>query len=85
MDPNTLNLDPNPEFWPNLDPDQGFCSQFSCVDMDPYWEYGSGSTTIKTYFYGITVIVLVQFFMLQPNLFFNFEVALYSRVGLSLI
>ena len=22
MDPNTLNLDPDPEFWPNLDPDQ---------------------------------------------------------------
>ena len=23
VDPNTLNLDPNPEFWPNLDPDPG--------------------------------------------------------------
>ena len=21
MDPKTLNLDPDPEFWPNLDPD----------------------------------------------------------------
>ena len=21
VDPNTLNLDPDPEFWPNLDPD----------------------------------------------------------------
>ena len=21
--PNTLNLDPDPEFWPNLDPDPG--------------------------------------------------------------
>ena len=21
MDPNTLNLDPDPGFWPNLDPD----------------------------------------------------------------
>ena len=28
--PNTLNLDANPEFWPNLDPDpvQGLCDQF---------------------------------------------------------
>ena len=23
MDPNTLNLDPDPGFWPNLDPDLG--------------------------------------------------------------
>ena len=23
VDPNTLNLDPDPEFWPNLDPDPG--------------------------------------------------------------
>ena len=23
MDPNTLNLDPDPEYWPNLDPDPG--------------------------------------------------------------
>ena len=23
MDPNTLNLDPNSEFWPNLNPDPG--------------------------------------------------------------
>ena len=29
MDPNTLNLDPDPKFWPNLDldpsPDSGLC------------------------------------------------------------
>ena len=23
MDPNTLNFDTDPEFWPNLDPDPG--------------------------------------------------------------
>ena len=23
MDPNTLNLDPDPGFWPNLNPDPG--------------------------------------------------------------
>ena len=23
VDPNTLNLDPDPGFWPNLDPDPG--------------------------------------------------------------
>ena len=28
VDPNTLNLDPDPEFWPNLDPDPGLCYQF---------------------------------------------------------
>ena len=30
MDPNTLNLDPDPntEFWPNLNPDPGLCYQF---------------------------------------------------------
>ena len=75
MDPNTLNLDldPDPEFWPKLDPDtdtglcyhfeinknknnlrekqlpvslkQIFCLYFilTCVDLDPYSEYGSGS------------------------------------------
>ena len=25
MDPKTLNLDPDLEFWPNLDPDPGLC------------------------------------------------------------
>ena len=25
VDPNTLNLDPDSEFWPNLDPDPGLC------------------------------------------------------------
>ena len=25
MDPNTSNLDPDHEFWLNLDPDPGFC------------------------------------------------------------
>ena len=24
VEPNTLNLDPDPEFWPNLVPDQGY-------------------------------------------------------------
>ena len=24
VDPNTLNLGPDPKVWPNLDPDQGF-------------------------------------------------------------
>ena len=28
VDPNTLNLDPDPEFRPNLDPDPGLCYQF---------------------------------------------------------
>ena len=30
MDPNTLNLDTDPDFWPNLDPDFGLpvCYQF---------------------------------------------------------
>ena len=28
MDLNTLNLDLNPEFWPNLDPDPGLCYKF---------------------------------------------------------
>ena len=28
VDPNTLNLDPDPEFWPNLDPDPGLNYQF---------------------------------------------------------
>ena len=26
--PNTLNLDPDPEFWPNLDPYPGLCYKF---------------------------------------------------------
>ena len=25
VDPNTLKLDPDPEFWPNLDPGRGSC------------------------------------------------------------
>ena len=47
MDPNTLNLDPDPEYWPNLDPvpdpekelvlklDHYFCrlSKVSCVSL----------------------------------------------------
>ena len=28
VDPNTVNLDPNPGVWPNLDPDPGFYYQF---------------------------------------------------------
>ena len=28
MEPDTLNLDPDPEFWPNLDPDQGYVINF---------------------------------------------------------
>ena len=28
VDPNTLNLDPDPGFWPNLDPDPELCYQF---------------------------------------------------------
>ena len=28
MDLNTLNLDPDPEFWSNLDSDPGLCYQF---------------------------------------------------------
>ena len=30
VDPNTLNLDPDPDpvFWPNLDPDPGLYNQF---------------------------------------------------------
>ena len=28
MDTNTLNLDLDPGFWPNLDPDPGLCYQF---------------------------------------------------------
>ena len=28
LHPNTLNLDPDLEFWPNLDPDSGLCCQF---------------------------------------------------------
>ena len=28
VDPNTLNLDPDPELWPNLDPDSKLCHQF---------------------------------------------------------
>ena len=28
VDPNTLNLDLDPEFSPNLDPDPGLCNQF---------------------------------------------------------
>ena len=28
VDPNTLKLDPDPEFLPNLDPDPGLCYQF---------------------------------------------------------
>ena len=32
VDPNTLNFDPDPEFWPNLNPDPypdlGLCYQF---------------------------------------------------------
>ena len=28
MDLNALTLDPDPEFWPNLDPDPGLCYQF---------------------------------------------------------
>ena len=28
MDPNTLNLDPDQEFWPNLDQDPGLYYQF---------------------------------------------------------
>ena len=32
MDPNTLNLDPDPGFWPNFDPDPGFWPN---LDTDP--------------------------------------------------
>ena len=32
MDPNTLNLDPGPEFWPNLDPDPGLSFNFEKKD-----------------------------------------------------
>ena len=28
VDPNTLNLDPDPGFWSNLDPDPCFCHHF---------------------------------------------------------
>ena len=28
VDPNTLNLDPDPECWPNLNPDPGLCYKF---------------------------------------------------------
>ena len=28
VDPNTLNLDPDPGFWPNLDPDLGLNYKF---------------------------------------------------------
>ena len=28
VDPNTLKLDPDPEFWPNLDPYPGLCYKF---------------------------------------------------------
>ena len=28
VDPNTLNLDQDPGFWPNLDPDTGFYNKF---------------------------------------------------------
>ena len=28
VDPNTVNLDPDPEFWFNLDPDPRFCYKF---------------------------------------------------------
>ena len=28
VDPNTLNFDPDPLFWPNLDPDPGLLYQF---------------------------------------------------------
>ena len=44
MDPNTLNLDPNPGFWPNLDPDPD-----PSPDPRSSWiriQYGSGSTTL---------------------------------------
>ena len=36
MDPNTLNLDPVPGFWPNLDPDPGFWPN---LDPDPEINY----------------------------------------------
>ena len=42
VDPNTLNLDPDPEFWPNLDPDPGS----SRIRI----QYGSGSTTLLNTF-----------------------------------
>ena len=32
MDPDTLNLDPGPEFWPNLDPDPGLSFNFEKKD-----------------------------------------------------
>ena len=97
VDPDTLNFDPGPEFWPNLDPDSDpngyvinfeknnknnlfltkkrtksdeslngeFISEilhllplfhliFTCLDPDPYWEYGSGSTKLlKTHNTGV--------------------------------
>ena len=28
FDPHKMNLDPDPEFWPNLDPDPGLCYLF---------------------------------------------------------
>ena len=33
-DPNTLNLDPDPDFWPNLDQDPGpvLCHQFGNLE-----------------------------------------------------
>ena len=48
VDPKTLNLDPNPEFWPNLDmdPDPG-------MDPDPRLSYQFWRKTIleKNYFH----------------------------------
>ena len=34
VDPNTLNLDPDPECWPNLDPDPRFWPNLD-PDQDP--------------------------------------------------
>ena len=58
--PNTLNLDPDPEFWPNLDPDLRLCYQF--------WK--------ETFFYRKTVLFFKIVFInykkiLTPEELFN--------------
>ena len=36
VDPNTVNLDPDPEFWFNLDPDPRFCYKFKKKNVQSF-------------------------------------------------
>ena len=75
----TLNLDPDPELWPNLDPDPHLCLYF-ILYLHAWIQYGSGSTTLAiwTVLYDcLTVwrirIDGIRIISLDPNPYQNYK------------